>query len=147
MNYMVSIKKQWLLLMLTLALLSCNNNVFNGETVDTNLTFSKDMLIFEGCTLVSRGIDDDGYGKYVILMEYDTCPYDFLYVLYKDSCNYLFEKMEDGSTSPFDTTRMLKILSAAEQSNISEIYPNEGRTMLVYLRHKVEPITVSLEEL
>jgi len=97
--------------------------------------------------LVSRGIDNDGYGKYVILMEYDTCPYDFLYVLYKDSCNYLFEKMEEGNTSPFDTTRMLKILSAAEQSNISEIYPSEGRTMLVYLRHKVEPIIVSLEEL
>lgn len=133
--------------MLTLVLLSCNNNAFNGETVDTNLTLSKDMLIFEGCTLISRGMDDEGYGKHVILVEYDTCPYDFLYVLYKDSCNYLFEKMEKGNTTPFDTTRMLKILRVAEQLKISEIHPVEGRSMLVYMRHKVEPIAVSLDEL
>ena len=129
--------------MLTLALLSCNNNAFNGETVDTNLALSKDMLIFEGCTLISRGIDDDGYDKYVILMEYDTCPYDFLYVLYKDSCNYFFEKMEEGNTSPFDTTRMLKILSTAERFNIREIHSGA----LFYLKHKVEPVIVSLDEL
>ena len=130
-----------------LALLSCNNNAFNGEIVDTNLILTKDMLIFKGCTLISRGVDDDGYGKYVILAEHDTCPYDFLCVLYKDSNNYHFEKMEKGNTSLFDTTRMLKILNTAERLNISEIYPCEGRAMFIYLKHKEKPVIVSLDEL
>lgn len=55
--------------------------------------------------------------------------------------------MEKGNTTPFDTTRMLKILRVAEQLKISEIHPIEGRSMLVYMRHKVEPIAVSLDEL
>ena len=133
--------------MLTLALLSCNNNAFNGEIADTNLILTKDMLIFEGCTLVSRGVDDDGYNKHVILVEHDTCPYDFLYVLYKDSCNYHFEKMEKGNTSPFDTMRMLNILSTADRLNISEIHPCKDRAMVIYLKHKEKPVIVSIDEL
>ena len=144
--------------MLALALMSCNNNVFNVETVDTNLALSKDMLVFEGCTLVSRGMDDDGYWKHVILVENDTCPDDFLYVLYKDSCNYHFERIkgdscnchfegiETGNTSPFDTTRMLKILSTAERLNINEIYSCDGRGIIIYLKHKEKPVIVSLDE-
>lgn len=144
--------------MLALALISCNNNVFNGETVDTNLALSKDMLVFEGCTLVSRGMDDDGYRKYVILVDYDTCPDDFLYVLYKDSCNYHFERIKGDScifyfdgietrnTSPFDTTRMLKIMSTAERLNISEIHSCNNRSLAIHLKHKEKPVIVSIDE-
>lgn len=143
MNDMVSIKKQWLLLMLTLALLSCNNNVFNDETADTNLTFSKDMLIFDGCTLFFRGIDDCGYGLYALMVADDSKQgWIFLNAWYKGITDFRLLAMDSAEV---DTIRVLGVLSAATRYDIREIHPTREHSLDVYLKGKEKPIIISLD--
>lgn len=143
MNDMVYIKKQWLLLMLTLALLSCNNNVFNDETADTNLTFSKDMLIFDGCTLFYRGTDDNGYDRYALLVEDSlTQEFFFLNAWYKGITDFRLLTMDSAEV---DTIRVLGVLSAAPRYDIREIHPTREHSLDVYLKGKERPIIISLD--
>lgn len=102
-----------------------------------NPTLTKDVVnVFEGCTLLFRGYNDDGYGQYVVLVNSNNniSRTSLLHVLYKtDRCYKIF--VHDDSVT-YDTTQVLNILSTAEHYKITEIYSLKNHIFSICLGDK-----------
>lgn len=103
-----------------------------------------DMAIFDRCTLFYRGIDDNGYIKYALMVT-DSLTQDFFFLnaWYKDTSNYRLYVMDSVKV---DTTFVLSVLSTANQYKIREIHPIIGEhAFYIYFYRESEPILIHLD--
>lgn len=129
-------KTSMVLLLSLFCILSCSSS-------DHDSIVDHDMAIFDGCTLFLRGIDDNGYNLYALMIENDTNQtWFFLNAWYKDTNDY---RLLVTNSAEVDTTRVLSILSLANLCKIREIHPIKKNSFDVYIIGKEDPISGSID--
>ena len=127
-----------LILFLSILTSCCPKNSYN-----TNLVTSENMLMFDNCYLLFRGIDDFDNNLYILQIDTPrVTQFVFLHAWYKDSLDC---KLSEMNSNEFDTSLVMDILNSANKYNIREIHPLKNNSIGVYLKFQENPIIVQFE--
>ena len=115
--------------------------VYRGAYDGFDFFTKETMLVFDGCTLASRGKDDNGYNLYVLQID-STVASDgiMMHTWYKDTSDY---KIIEKDSVQFDTAKVLSILSTASRYGICKIHPGKNHLIWICLQESGEDEEIS----
>lgn len=115
---------------------SCN-------TSDESSLTTEHMTLLDGCSLMYRGTDSDGYRLYALFVAKKTSSdWLFLNAWYKNTIDY---KLIVKDSIVVDSMQILDILSIVDSLKIREIHPIGNNCMEVYIKDNSHPVVFSLD--